>query len=150
MADVRWLTPAEMAAWRAYIETSARLLASLDADLMHAQGLTNTDYGVLVGLGEAPEGALRMSRLAEIAGVDASVMTYRIGRLEKRGLVQRRTCPEDGRGVLAVITDAGRATLAETAPTHVAAVRELFIDRLADDELGVIADIFGRLADHDG
>jgi DNA-binding MarR family transcriptional regulator len=145
MAEPKWLTEREMAAWRAYISTSSRLLASLDHDLMAARDLNSIDYGVLVGLSEAPDGAVRMSKLAEISGVDPSVMTYRISRMEKRGLVERRTCPEDRRGVLAVISEEGRRMLAELAPTHVAAVRERFIDRLSTDDLDTLADIFGRL-----
>jgi DNA-binding MarR family transcriptional regulator len=144
-----WLTEREMAAWRAYIATSGRLLGALDSDLMAAEDLTNVDYGVLVSLSEAPDEALRMSSLAAIAGVEASAMTYRVGRMEKRGLVERKVCPEDRRGVLAVLTPEGRAVLERVAPTHVAAVRSLFIDRLSGDELDSVAEIFGRLASPD-
>ncbi len=135
-----------MAAWRAYVTASGRLLAALDAHLMEAHQLANIDYGVLVNLSESADGCLRMSALATSAGVDPSVMTYRIGRMEKKGLVERRTCPEDGRGVLAALTDEGRRVLDELAPTHVATVREMFVDRLSPSELDSIATIFERFS----
>jgi DNA-binding MarR family transcriptional regulator len=40
--------------------------------------------------------------------VSSGTMTNRIDRLVERGLVERRTDPNDGRGILAVMTERGR------------------------------------------
>ncbi len=45
-------------------------------------------------------------------------MTQLISRLEDAGLVRREASPEDGRVVLVVITDEGRATLARRRATR--------------------------------
>jgi DNA-binding MarR family transcriptional regulator len=51
--------------------------------------------------------------------------------MERAGIVGRRACPSDGRGVMAVLTDAGFRLLQEAAHTHVQGVRRLLVD-LAD------------------
>jgi hypothetical protein len=45
--------------------------------------------------------------------------------------VERRKCLSDGRGSLAMLTDAGMARLVGAAPTHVAGVRRYFLDPLS-------------------
>ena len=49
-----------------------------------------------------------MGDLAEVLALLPSRVTRQIRRLEANGLVQRTTSPEDGRGVLAGITEVGR------------------------------------------
>jgi DNA-binding MarR family transcriptional regulator len=65
-----------------------------------------------------------------------------VTQLEKVGLVRRRSCPSDVRGLLAVLTDKGHEALRRAAPGHVALVREFLIDVLTPDELTVLADAF--------
>ncbi|MEU3464748.1 MarR family transcriptional regulator [Streptomyces sp. NPDC006733] len=50
-----------------------------------------------------------MLDLARHLGLDKSSMTGLAGRAEKRGLVERRPSPHDGRGVLIGLTPAGRS-----------------------------------------
>ena len=49
-------------------------------------------------------------------------------------------------GVFAVLTDAGRAKLAEVAPGHLATVRACLIDVLDEAQLDHIADALERVA----
>lgn len=146
---VRWLTDTEQAAWRAFITGSRRLLEQLDVDLK-AQGLNHDDYGVLVALSEAEGGRLRMAELADLSVESRSRLSHHIGRLEKRGLVARETCPDDRRGTWAVLTPEGRATIEAVAPHHVAGVREYFLDKISPEELATIAGAFSRVNDQLG
>jgi len=57
-------------------------------------------------------GPQRLTVLAAREGVTQPAMTQLISRLEESGLVRREASPEDGRVVLVVITDEGRAVLA--------------------------------------
>jgi DNA-binding MarR family transcriptional regulator len=50
------------------------------------------------------------------------------------------------RGVVAVLTDAGRQRLAQAAPGHVGTVRALLIDVLTEQQLAVVADGLGEVA----
>jgi DNA-binding MarR family transcriptional regulator len=140
-----WLTDAQLAGWRAYIEGSLRLNARLEDDLRAATGLTMSDYNVLVVLSEAPRRRLRMGELAGRLVFSPSRLTYQISSMEKRGLVRRESCPADRRGSEAVLTDDGLAKLTASAPAHVASVRERLIDLLDESELATLTAVFERV-----
>lgn len=142
---VPWLDAEEMAAWRAFIIGSQRLLSTLNRELLDASGLGLDDYRILVNLSESPTGALRMSELADGIVSSRSRLTHQVRRLEAQRLVRRQDCPSDGRGVLAVLTDHGRATLADIAPGHVAGVRMHLVDQLSPAERRVLTAVFSRV-----
>lgn len=103
-----------------------------DRELQEAHGLSLGDYDVLVHLSEADGGSLRMSELAERLLLSRSGLTRRIDGLVRAGWVERKACPNDGRGSLAVLTNAGLMRLEEAAPTHVQGVRRYLIDPLGE------------------
>jgi len=144
--EPRWLDEREMRAWRAFAVGSARLVERLDQDLK-AHGLNHDDYGVLVALSESEGDRLRMAELALRSVESRSRLSHHVGRLEKRGLVRREACPDDRRGLLAVLTPEGRRVIEAVAPYHVAGVRSWFLDHVSPAELEVIGDVFERLDD---
>ena len=76
--------------------------------------------------------------MADLAGrllLSPSGLTRRLDGLVGDGLVERRACPSDRRGSLAVLTPRGRAVLEEAAPTHVEGVRRYVIEPLSGDQL---------------
>jgi DNA-binding MarR family transcriptional regulator len=136
-----WLSAEQQRVWRTYLRGSAQLLERLDADL-RSSGLDLPEYEILVCLEEAPERRLRMSELAAAAHQSRSRLTHTIARMEKLGLVSRRTCPSDRRGVWAELTDAGLRTLEETAPSHVAAVRRNFVEAMDPGDFAALGRAF--------
>ncbi len=136
---MRWLNESEMAAWLEFVSASHLLERLIEEQLKEASDLTHPQYEILVHLADAPDWQLRMSELARRVVITKSGLTYQIGRLEKRGLVERRRCDSDDRGILAALTDKGMACLKSTAPGHVKVVRQNLIDVLDPDELAVIA-----------
>lgn len=143
--QVRWLDDEEMAAWRSYIEGSALLEHRLNRELHAAHDLSIADYEILVRLSEQPDRQLRMSELAKDVAHSKSRISHQIRRLETAELVRRNDCPDDGRGVLAVLTDRGEEALRAAAPSHVAGVREHLIDLLEPAEKKVLAAVFERV-----
>ncbi len=141
----RWLDTAEMRAWRGFVEGSQRLMEVLNRELQSRHGVTLADYQILVLLSESPDGSVRMSELADGILASRSKLTHQVRRMEDADLVVRSTCAEDGRGVLARITDHGRATLTEAAPTHVQGVRRYLIDLLDAGELSGLATVFDKV-----
>ncbi|GAA2059888.1 MarR family transcriptional regulator [Streptomyces albiaxialis] len=141
----RWLDEQEMAAWHGFLEATSRVARHVEQQLKDEAGLSHAQYEILVRLSGAPDGEIRMTELAEGLFTTKSGLTYQVGQLEKRGLVTRRSCPTDVRGVLAVLTAEGRAALRDAAPGHVTAVREALIDVLDAEELAVLAKGLGRV-----
>ncbi len=139
-ADQRWLDPGEMAAWLAFLEVSHRLDRVIEQQLRQDAGLSHAQYEILSRLESAPGGQLRMSDLADVIIVSRSGLTYQVTQLEKAGLVRRGKCPSDERGVLAMLTPAGRAALLRAAPGHLRVVRENLIDALTPAQLAAMTD----------
>ncbi|MBA3372886.1 MAG: MarR family transcriptional regulator [Actinomycetota bacterium] len=135
MSDERWLNAEQQQAWRAFLATSALLHAALDRQLQREAGIPHAYYMVLAMLSESPGRALRMSQLAEATNSSQSRISHAVARLEEAGWVRREQCPHDRRGLVAVLTDAGLAVLAEAAPGHVRAVREHLFDQLSPEQV---------------
>ena len=144
--STRWLDADEMRAWHSFLAAGALIDRRIDQQLKEAVGLSHPQYEILVRLAAAPDGELRMTELADTLLTSKSGLTYQVTQLEKAGLVARRSCPSDVRGVFAVLTEAGRRRLEQAAPGHVALVRELLIDVLTPEQLAVLADTLGEVS----
>lgn len=128
---VRWLDDHEQEVWRAYLDVMRLLMDRLQRQVSEDSDMSLGEYEVLVQLSEAPDRQLRMSDLAARMVHSRSRLTHTVGRMERRGLVRRDPCEEDGRGVLCRLTDAGFEILVEAAPGHVEAVRRAVFDPLS-------------------
>ncbi len=136
----------ELAAWRGMLRVHAALTRALDAELAERHGLPLNSYEVLLFLADAPGGRMRMSELADSVLLSRSGLTRLVDRLEREGLLEREQCEEDARGYFAAITDRGRALFYEARRTHLAGVRERFIDRLSRDDLRTLGELWEKVA----
>jgi DNA-binding MarR family transcriptional regulator len=75
-----------------------------------------------------------MSDLALRSNQSQSRLSHTVARLEERGWVRRERSPDDGRGNLAVLTDAGWDVVRKVAPGHVDAVRAAMFDPLDPEQ----------------
>jgi DNA-binding MarR family transcriptional regulator len=78
-------------------------------------------------------GPRRITELATAERVAQPSMTVLVSRLERRGWVERRPDPEDGRVVMAAITDEGVTALARVRAARAEALAAR-LDVLTDDE----------------
>lgn len=146
-----WLTSTEQLAWRTYLYATT-LLSDRFSEALQADpevDLTLGEYEILVRLSEAENKFLRMSELADQVVHSRSRLTHTITRMEKRGLVERVRCTDDGRGRQAQLTDAGAAMLERAAPTHVRSVREQLLDVIGHDDLLELGRILSKTLDDD-
>ncbi|MBJ7491372.1 MAG: MarR family transcriptional regulator, partial [Ilumatobacteraceae bacterium] len=118
----KWLSAAEMTAWRTFIETTGDLLRAIEHDL-EPFDLDLGDYQLLAMLSEAPEKQLRMSDLADALRLTRGGLTRRMEGVVKKKLVTRVQSSDDGRVAFAQMTTKGVATLNAVAPEHVQTVR---------------------------
>jgi DNA-binding MarR family transcriptional regulator len=98
-------------------------------------------YLILAMLSEAPARSMRMSRLAAVTQSSQSRLSHAVARLERKGWIRRKPCPEDRRSTLAQLTEEGFAALAAAAPGHVCAVRRHLFDQLTPEQVGQLREI---------
>ncbi len=139
------LTADEEAVLRSLNSAMRVLVRAFAADLMREQGMSNTEYAVLMFLSEAPDRTLRLSDLAIRCQQSLSAVSRTVGRLEATGLVERLQASHDARSFNAVLTDDGLSRLEEAWPTHVASVRRHLFDNLEGVDLHALAAAFQRI-----
>jgi DNA-binding MarR family transcriptional regulator len=108
----------------AIINRVSRLIAYLrpEVDAVFARhGLSNPSFSVLASLRRAGPPYQRTQRaLMESLQLTSGTISVRIDRLEREGLVIRLPDPDDQRGVLVRLTEAGLARFEAVAPVHLA------------------------------
>lgn len=145
MTTAQRLDDTQLGAWRSFLRVHAHLTRTLESELVAAHDLPLPSYEVLLHLAEAPSRRLRMTELADRVLLSRSGLTRLVDRLERDGLVERASCPNDARGTHAVLTDAGLHRLREAAPTHLRGVGEHVIDRLSPAEVVQLKTLMDKL-----
>ena len=145
MNHPRWLTPEQRHSWIRFISVLELLPGVLDSQLQHDAELTHFEYLTLARLSEAPERTLRMTALSAATNASLARLSHVIARLEKRGFVARTPCREDRRATNASLTEVGWQKVVETAPGHVATVRDSVIDALDAADVADLDRIMGRI-----
>jgi DNA-binding MarR family transcriptional regulator len=141
MNNTRWLDEGEQRAWRSYLQMHGQLLARLNRQLQADSGLSLADYEVLVHLTEVPDGRLRPFELQRGLQWEQSRLSHQLTRMQRRGLVSREGCTDDGRGAFIVLTETGRRAIETAAPGHVDTVRRLFLDGLTRDQITMLGQL---------
>jgi DNA-binding MarR family transcriptional regulator len=140
-----WLPADSERLWRRWLRLNALLPAALHRQLQADADLSLPDFDVLVQLTDSPEGRVRVTDLARALSWEKSRVSHHITRMERRGLVAREECRDDGRGAFVVLTPEGRAAIEQAAPAHVATVRRLVFDALTPHEAEVMAGVVEKV-----
>jgi DNA-binding MarR family transcriptional regulator len=144
-SDAPWLSAHEQRVWRGWLRLNAELSATLQREMQDDAGLSMPDFGVLVHLTDSPDGRVRVTDLARLLLWERSRVSHHVTRMERRGLVTREECAEDGRGAFVAVTPAGRAAIEHAAPGHVRAVRRLVFDTLTPAEVDDLATVIDKV-----
>jgi len=142
-----WLSDDEQAAWRGLLQMTAHLNARLNRELQEGRGLSLADYEVLVRLSDTAEARLRVYELAQELQWEQSRLSHHLARMQRRGLVAREGCPNDGRGAFIALTDTGRDAIEQAAPGHVDTVRRLVFDGLSPDQVATLTTVTTHVLD---
>lgn len=146
MTDSPWLSDDQQAVWRAWLALTARLPGALHRQLEES-GLSLPDFDVLVQLSETPGGRLRVNDLARALTWERSRASHHLTRMQKRGLVTREECADDGRGAFIVLTPEGRTAIERAAPAHARTVKDLVFDEVTAEELEAVGRFVGKVLD---
>jgi DNA-binding MarR family transcriptional regulator len=124
---------------------AARVLARLARVAERAcgeAGLSLPQYRLLVFVAKAPQ---RAGDLASRSAVSRPTLTSLVDGLERQELVRRVPVEGDRRGIQLELTEAGRATLAETESRLTHRLGDLVARSGADALIGALAAIGGTL-----
>ena len=98
-----------------------RLLEQRMAEVFARHGLTAADFLVIVTLRRAGEPyRMPQARLMDALGLTSGTVSLRLDRLVKAGSVTREPDPNDRRGSIIQLTDAGLRLFDGVAPEHLA------------------------------
>src|SRR4051794_32229692 len=128
---LRWDAVDQMHAVTSLMRVQQLVLAQLD-ELLRPHGLTFARYEALVLLTFSRQGSLPLGKMGERLQVHPTSVTSIVDRLEAAGHVVRRRHPDDGRTVLAEITESGRAVV-EAATADLVSARFALADTPAED-----------------
>src|SRR5690606_30228808 len=140
-----WLSADQQQAWRSMVSMHTRLHAHLGRELQANSDLSYADFVVLVQLTDAEDDRARISELADQLQWERSRLSHHLKRMEARALIERTSCPEDGRGQYVSVTPIGRAAIEQAAPAHVELVRALLFEGMTEAEMHAVTDVSERV-----
>ena len=121
------------------------MIREFDRRLDREHRISAREFDVLINLGNARDGRLRMTELANAAMLSSGGLTRLVGRLEERGFVRRDQDSVDARAFHAKLAGPGRALLAEARVTHDAVVHDLFGAHLSATEVDAMTRALARV-----
>jgi DNA-binding MarR family transcriptional regulator len=136
-------------AWARLIRAQQAVLAAVEAELKAAGFPPLGWYDVLLEL-TRKDAALRPFALEQELLLAQYNLSRLLDRLEKAGYIERRPCPDDGRGQVVAITAAGRALVKRMWPTYRAAIARHVGSKLSEDEAARLAALLGKLTESRG
>jgi MarR family 2-MHQ and catechol resistance regulon transcriptional repressor len=120
-------------------------IAAHAADDAARHGLTLAEFGIIEALYH--RGPMLLGEVQRRILVSSGGITFLVDRLTDKGLVERRSCPEDRRARYAALTPRGETLVAEIFPHHAAVIVQA-MSGLSVDELRVAADLTRTLGLH--
>ncbi|MEV7133012.1 MarR family winged helix-turn-helix transcriptional regulator [Arthrobacter sp. NPDC093128] len=128
-------SPVRLAAetWESLFRAQVAVMRRLQSGPAFKELAVN-EYDVLFTLSRCPSGWLRLNELNDNVLLSQSSLSRLVERLEKRGLVERMPAPQDGRGVLLKLTDAGRDLQKQIGREHVRDITALITPALTASE----------------
>lgn len=141
------MTSAELATWRALLDSTAELQRVLGAELQESS-LSPADYQVLLALTEARGKRMRSSELARAIDWERSRLSHHLGRMERRGLIRRDDCATDSRGADVSVSPQGAYVFRRATAPHMRSIKRHFADVLTPEQFEALADVLRSLQDH--
>ena len=145
MSESPWLSSTEQRTWRRWLRLNTLLPAVLHRELQTEAGLSLPDFEVLVQLTDNPDGRVRVTELARGLHWERSRASHHLSRMERRHLIRREECADDGRGAWVMLTAEGRTAIEAAAPAHVETVRRLVFEALTPTEVEQFATVIDKV-----
>jgi DNA-binding MarR family transcriptional regulator len=131
-------------AWESLYRAQVAVLRQLVAELPDDE-VNFTEYDVLFNLYRQPERALRIRDLNKHLLLTQPSVSRLVDRLVARGLVEKSTDPDDARGTVVALTEAGAELFRVVAVQHAASISRRLGDILDPDELRTLTTLTDKL-----
>lgn len=118
-------------------EALHRAQIAVQRDLRQAfpdEGVSQTEYDVLLNLSRAPGARLRIRDLHRHLLISQPSVSRLIERMERRGMVSRCADADDARGTVVELTPGGRDLFRRVGTRFARRISERVGERLTDDE----------------
>jgi DNA-binding MarR family transcriptional regulator len=139
------LSARQQRAWAALLGTQQRAMQAVEGALGQARLPPLVWYDVLLELERAGRPGLRPFELQGAMLLAQYNLSRLLDRLESKALVERRECPQDGRGQVVAITEAGRTLRRRMWPVYAAAIKANFTDHLSAQQVASLDAVLGAL-----
>ena len=132
--------------WEGLTRAHNLMTAALEKDMLPEAGIPLAWFEVLHHLSGAPDGAMRFQELARVSGITDSGASRRLDQMIKAGLIERRSCPTDRRGVFAHMTAKGQAAYRKGHAIFVRSLRRNLASQLEPGEIEALRASLDRLS----
>ncbi|HSS93036.1 MAG TPA: MarR family transcriptional regulator [Candidatus Dormibacteraeota bacterium] len=131
--------------WEGLARAHASMTAALERDMVPEAGMPLAWYEVLLHLSRSEGRMLRYQDLAKVAGITNSGASRRLEQMTKAGLIERRSCPTDRRGVFAHVTSKGETAFSRAHTVFVKSLERNFGRRLQPGEAEMVSAALKRI-----
>lgn len=140
---IRQNGPIKIAAWRLMMEKYQDFMTKFEHEFRTRHGLSANEFDVLINA--RPEVQVRHRDLLRSLVISRSALSRLLSKLEERGLVTQEPDPEDQRGVLVALTEAGQTLCDEAAETNAEIILSGF-SGLTDAEADEIFELVSKVS----
>ncbi|TFC52510.1 MULTISPECIES: MarR family winged helix-turn-helix transcriptional regulator [unclassified Cryobacterium] len=131
-------------AWESLFRAQVAIMRSLAEDFPSRE-ISFNEYDVMFNLSRQPERSIRLRELNKHVLLTQPSVSRLVDRLASRGYVLKHADPDDGRGAIVQLTDAGFALFRRVALDHMGSISRRVGDSLSDDELLQLTALCDRL-----
>jgi len=132
--------------WEVLSRAHNTMSAAIEKDMLPDAGMPLAWYEVLLHLSRAPQGLMRYQDLAKVAGISDSGASRRLEQMVNAGLIDRKSCPTDRRGVYAHITPAGKAGFDKAHEVFLRSLDRNLASHLETDDADATSAVLARLS----
>lgn len=109
--------------FRALTLVARQLTVAVEHRLQREAGISLPEFEILSALAAAPDRRARAGELGQMLAWEKSRISHQVGRMERKGLIERFSCADDLRGTWVGLTDTGAEAIASATPAYDTAIQ---------------------------
>jgi len=131
-------------AWESLFRAQVAVMRSLAGDFPSRE-ISFNEYDVMFNLSRQPQRSIRLRDLNKHVLLTQPSVSRLVDRLASRGYVVKHADPDDGRGAIVQLTDAGYDLFRRVAVDHMGSITERVGESLSTEELMQLTALCDRL-----